>query len=225
LLLFLSVPIWGPITLLLCVFGYRIMFGAVRLWARTILAFLRWFCRLDYSVRGIDRLPAQNAIILMKHSSAWETIAQLVLFPKQTWVMKRELMWAPILGWVLFFLKPIPINRRGGRSAVDQVIRHGQLRLGEGFWVVIFPEGTRVPMGQTGRFGLSGTLLAQAAGRPIVPVAHDAGRYWPRRGLVKQAGTIQVVVGEPIDTTGRDPREVNQRVREWMETEIAAMDR
>ncbi|MGD8340360.1 MAG: lysophospholipid acyltransferase family protein [Gammaproteobacteria bacterium] len=222
-ILFVSVAVYGLVVLALGIFGYRSTYAGCRLWARMILGLLRVLCGLDFSVRGLERLPDENGIILMKHSSSWETIAQLVLFPRQTWVMKRELIWAPILGWVIFLLKPIPIDRKGGRTAVEQVIRVGRQRLEQGFWVVIFPEGTRVPAGQTGRFGMSGVLLARAAGRPIVPVAHNAGYYWPRRGLLKRSGTIQVVVGEPIPTAERDPREVNAEVKAWIETEIAAM--
>ena len=224
-LLFVSVVLYGPVVLLVRAFGYGAMYRAVVLWCRAMLTLLRWLCGLDYSVRGLDRLPEQNAVILMKHSSSWETIAQLVLFPRQTWVQKQELIWAPILGWTIFCLKPIPIDRKGGRVAVDQVIRCGGERLAEGLWVVIFPEGTRVPAGHTRRYGLSGTLLAQATGRPIVPVAHNSGYYWPRRSLFKRAGTIEVVVGTPIDPTGRDPREINAEVQAWIEAEIATMQK
>ena len=222
-ILFVSVVVYGVGVLVLSIFGYRATYAATRFWARLILALLRVLCGLGYSVRGLEHLPDENAVILMKHSSSWETIAQLVLFPRQTWVMKRELIWAPILGWVIFLLKPIPINRKGGRTAVEQVIRAGKRRLEQGLWVVIFPEGTRVPAGETGRFGLSGTLLAQAAGRPIVPVAHNAGYFWPRRGLLKRQGTIDVVVGKPVPTVNRDPRELNAEVRAWIEAEVAAM--
>jgi 1-acyl-sn-glycerol-3-phosphate acyltransferase len=222
-ILFVSVAVYGVAVLLLSIFGYRVTYAATRFWARLILALLRVLCGLGYSVRGLENLPDENAVILMKHSSSWETIAQLVLFPRQTWVMKRELIWAPILGWVIFLLKPIPIDRKGGRTAVEQVIRAGRQRLEQGLWVVIFPEGTRIPAGETGRFGLSGTLLAQAAGRPIVPVAHNAGYFWPRRGLLKRQGTIDVVVGKPIPTVNRDPRELNAEVRAWIEAEVAAM--
>jgi 1-acyl-sn-glycerol-3-phosphate acyltransferase len=121
-------------------------------------------------------------------------------------------------------LKPIAINRRGGRRAVEQVIEQGRDRLKQGLWIVIFPEGTRMPAGQTRRFGLSGTLLAQAAGCPIVPVAHDAGRYWPRRGLLKRRGTIRVVVGEPIATVNRDPRSINDEAQGWIEGELRRME-
>jgi 1-acyl-sn-glycerol-3-phosphate acyltransferase len=188
-----------------------------------MLTLLRRLCGLGYSVRGLERLPARSTVILMKHSSSWEAIAQLVLFPRQTWVLKQELIWAPILGWAIFALKPIAIDRKGGRAAVEQVLHRGQRRLAEGLWVVIFPEGTRVPAGQTRRYGMSGTLLAQAAGRPIVPVAHNAGYYWPRRSLLKHAGTIEVVVGDPIETADRDPREINAEVQSWIESEIARM--
>lgn len=222
-ILFVSVALFGLVVLMLGLFGYRAMYAGVRFWARGILGMLRVLCGLDYTVRGLEHLPGENAVILMKHSSSWETIAQLVLFPHQTWVMKRELIWAPILGWVIFLLKPIPIDRKGGRAAVEQVIAAGQRRLSEGLWVVIFPEGTRVPAGQMGRFGLSGTLLAQAAGRPVIPVAHNAGLFWPRRGLRKRSGTIQVVVGQPISTRDRDPREINAEVKDWIEAEITQM--
>jgi 1-acyl-sn-glycerol-3-phosphate acyltransferase len=221
--LFLSVPVYGPIALLVRIFGYPAFYGAVVLWCRAMLTLLRWFCGLDHAVRGLEHLPATNAIILMKHSSSWETIAQILLFPRQTWVLKRELIWAPILGWAIFLLKPIPIDRKGGRAAVEQVIRYGRDRLDQGLWVVIFPEGTRVPAGETRRYGLSGILLAQAAGRPIVPVAHNAGFYWPRRGLLKRQGTIDVVVGAPIDTSGREAREVTAEIQSWIEAEIAGM--
>src|SRR5690606_14997256 len=128
---------------------------------------------------GAEHLPSEPSIVLMKHSSAWATLAQLRPLPRQTWVLKRERMWVPFFGWALMTLKPIAIDRRGGRAAVEQVISQGRERLEDGLWVVIFPEGTRVPFGQTGRFGISGALLASAVGKPVIPVAHDAGRYWP----------------------------------------------
>jgi 1-acyl-sn-glycerol-3-phosphate acyltransferase len=221
--LFVSVPVYGLFALLMRCFGYRFFYFIIKLWSRAILGLLRLLCRLDYTVAGRERLPQRNCVVLIKHSSSWETIAQLLLLPRQTWVLKRELLWAPILGWAIFFLRPIAINRRGGRAAVEQVLAQGQRRLAAGLWVVIFPEGTRVPAGQTRRFGLSGTLLAQAAGCDIVPVAHNAGSFWARRSLLKRPGTIQVVIGEPVPTAGRDPRELNAEIQAWIENELAAM--
>lgn len=222
-ILFVSVLVYGPVVLVLRVFGYGVCYRGVQLWCGAMLAALRLLCRLDYRVSGLERLPDRNSIILMKHSSSWETIAQLLLFPRQTWVLKRELVWAPILGWAIFVLRPIAINRKGGRAAVEQVISQGRRRLEQGLWVVIFPEGTRVPAGQTRRYGLSGALLAQATGREIVPVAHNAGHFWPRRSLLKRAGRIEVVVGEPIATAERDAREITAEVQAWIEAELAAM--
>ncbi len=222
--LFVSVAVYGlAVFIFVCPFGQRRVYAAARLWVRASLSLLAVCCRLTHQVKGLERLPAENTVILMKHSSAWETLAQFLLFPKQTWVVKRELMWAPVLGWVLYFLDPIAINRSAGRVAVEQVIEQGCQRLQQGLWVMIFPEGTRVPAGQTRRFGLSGALLALAAGRPVVPVAHNAGEFWPRRGLLKRPGRITVAVGEPIPTAGRDARDIMNEAQSWIESELAAI--
>jgi 1-acyl-sn-glycerol-3-phosphate acyltransferase len=224
--LFASVAIYGFVAFLCTPFGYRCSYGFAKFWARWMLGSLRVFCGLGYTVEGLENLRRDNTVVLMKHSSSWETIAQIQLFPPQTWVIKRELLWAPVLGWMLYFLKAIGINRRGGRSAVAQVIEQGTQRLDEGLWIIVFPEGTRVPAGETRRYGISGVLLAQAAGaRPVIPVAHNAGDFWPRRGLFKKPGTVRVVIGTPIPTAGRDARDVIDDVRRWIEAtlrEIAA---
>ena len=219
--LFVSVLLYGLLLLFLFPLGHARIYRMVRWWADWMLALLELLCGLDFTVEGLERLPHGNTVVLMKHSSTWETLAQIHIFPPQTWVIKRELLWAPILGWALLLLKPIAINRSGGRSAVQHVIAEGRRRLEEGLWVIIFPEGTRVPAGQTRRYGLSGVLLASAAGRPVVPVAHNAGEFWPRRGLLKKRGTIRVVIGTPIATAGRDPREINAEVQRFIESTLA----
>lgn len=222
LCLFVSVPIYGSIVLLTAPFPRRVTYAWVVAWATFVLCMLRWLCRLDYTVEGTEHLPAEGtAVVLLKHSSAWETLAQLKIFPRQTWVLKRELVWLPVFGWVLRMLKPIAINRRGGSGAVQQVLEQGQRRLEEGLWVCIFPEGTRMPFGETRRYGLSGALLAQAAGKPLVPVAHNAGQFWPRRGWLKRRGTVRVVIGAPIPTAGRDPRAINESAQRWIEATVA----
>jgi 1-acyl-sn-glycerol-3-phosphate acyltransferase len=220
LCLFLSVPAYVPFVLASAPLPRRLSYRVVLGWVHAMMFLLRWLCRLDYVVEGEQHLPATNAVLLMKHSSAWETIAQLEIFPMQTWVIKRELMWAPFLGWALLVLRPIAIDRRGGASAVQQVLERGQRRLAQGYWVVIFPEGTRVPAGQVRRYGQSGALLARATGRPVVPVAHNAGEFWPRRGWLKRPGTIRVVIGPPIATAGREPRDINADVQSWIEATL-----
>ena len=196
---------------------YRGRFALARVWAHVIMAVLRWTCRLDYRVEGREHLPAGNHIALMKHSSSWETAAQALLLPPQVWVLKRELTWIPVVGWGILQLRAIAINRGGGASVVRQVIDQGKARLAEGEWVVIFPEGTRMPPGETRKYGSSGALLAAETGKLIVPVAHDAGYYWPRRGLLKKPGTIRVVIGPPIAAAGRHPRDVNAEAQAWIE--------
>jgi 1-acyl-sn-glycerol-3-phosphate acyltransferase len=196
---------------------FRGRFALARAYAHSVLVVLRWICGLDYRVEGRENLPAGNHIALIKHASSWETVAQMVLLPPQVWVLKRELMWLPVIGWGLLLLRSIAVNRGAGGSAVKSVLEQGRARLAEGKWVVIFPEGTRMPPGETRRYGVSGALLAAETGRLIVPVAHDAGYFWPRRGLIKKPGTIRVVIGPPIAAAGRDPRDVNAEAQDWIE--------
>lgn len=201
-----------------CVFlPYRTRFTLARFWAKVLLGALRLICRLDYRVEGRENLPAGAHVVLMKHSSSWETFAQAVILPPQAWVLKRELTWIPVVGWGIRLLRAIAINRGAGASAVRQLIDQGRRRLAEGMWVVVFPEGTRMPPGQTRRYGVGGAALAVDAGVKVVPVAHDSGWYWPRRGWLKKPGTIRVVIGPPIDTRGRDPREINEEAQRFIE--------
>jgi 1-acyl-sn-glycerol-3-phosphate acyltransferase len=223
LYLFVSVPIYGTLVLITGMLRRSATYRCSRAWVDSVLWLLRVLCRLDYTVEGREHLPAGNCVVLLKHSSAWETLAQLRIFPRQTWVLKRELMWVPVLGWVLWLLKPIAIDRRGGSAAVQQVLEQGKARLAEGLWVMIFPEGTRMPVGETRRYGMSGVLLAQAARLPLVPVTHNAGHFWPRRGWLKQPGTIRVVIGPPIETDGIEPRVVNERAQRWIEDTLAGL--
>jgi 1-acyl-sn-glycerol-3-phosphate acyltransferase len=222
--MFLSLPFYAAAAFLAVVIPGAEPFAVARAWSVSVLAVLKRLCGLDYTVDGIEHLQGRNGVALLKHSSAWETIAQFVIFPRQTWVMKRELLWAPILGWVLLLFKPIAINRKGGRVAVEQVVDSGQRRLAEGYWVMIFPEGTRVPVGEKKRYGISGALLAATAECDVVPVAHDAGIYWPRRGILKRPGVIHVAIGPRIAAGGRAPRELNAEVEAWIEARLAEFD-
>jgi 1-acyl-sn-glycerol-3-phosphate acyltransferase len=179
---------------------------------------LRVFCGLRYTVEGRENLPPGNHVIFMKHSSTWETYAIMVLFEPLVWVMKREILWIPFVGWGCLLARCIAIDRKAGASAVNQVLTQGKDRLDRfGAWILVFPEGTRMAQGETRRYGSSGTLLAAQEHRKIVPVAHNAGYFWPRRGLHKKRGVIRVIIGPPIDPVGRDTREVNEEVQTWIE--------
>jgi len=206
-----------------CFLPFRRRFVLARFWALVLLGVLRLTCRLDYVIEGRENLPEGNHIALWKHSSSWETIAMAVVFPRQVWVLKRELLWIPFVGWGIRQLHAIAIDRKSGSSAVHQVVDQGRSRLDEGDWVMVFPEGTRMALGQTRKYGVSGALLARETGRLVVPVAHNAGHYWPRRGLFKKSGRIRVVIGKPIDPTGADPREVNEKAQAWIENTIQTL--
>lgn len=222
-LMFLSVLPWSVVVAVGRVGGYPCSYNLVLLWVRGVFWLLKVLCGLSYRVEGRENIPARNGVALLKHSSAYETLVQFQLFPRQCWVLKRELMWAPFLGWGIAAIRPIPVHRGGGQRAVQEVVERGKARLEEGHWVMIFPEGTRVAPGQTRRYGISGALLAREAGRLIVPVAHDAGYYWSRRGLRKRPGVVTFRIGRPVDPAGRDPREVNEEVQAWIEAQIAEL--
>jgi len=222
-LLFVSVPVYALLLFVTLPLPRNDPYRWAVAWVDTVFFLLRKLCRLSYSVAGLEHFTGAGSVILMKHSSTWETLAQIKIFPRQTWVLKHELLWIPIFGWALRFFRPIAIDRKGGAAAVQQVLEQGRSRLAEGLCVVIFPEGTRMPVGQTRRYGLSGALLAAAAGKPVVPVAHNAGYFWPRRGWLKRPGVVRVVVGEPIPTAGRDARQINDDVQRWIEAQVARL--
>lgn len=210
-----------PFVLLAGLVSFPRRFVLVRWWAQALLAVLRWTCRLDYRVEGLESLPPGNHVALWKHSSSWETIAMNVIFPRQVWVLKRELQWIPVVGWALALLHSIAIDRGAGRTAVTQVLEQGKARLAEGDWVTIFPEGTRTAPGESRKFGVSGAVLAAESGHLAIPVAHNAGYFWPRRGLVKRPGTVRVVIGPPIECVGRNPRDINEEAQRWMQARMA----
>ena len=204
-----------------CLFlPFRLRFALARFWGTVLLAALKGTCHLDYRVEGWENMPPGNHVALWKHSSSWETIAMAVIFPRQVWVLKRELTWIPFVGWGIRQLHAIAIDRKSGSSAVAQVIEQGRARLAEGSWIIIFPEGTRMPRGQTRKYGGSGALLARETGKMIVPVAHDSGDYWPRRGLMKKSGTIRVAIGPPIRAAELEVREINDAAQSWIEDKI-----
>jgi 1-acyl-sn-glycerol-3-phosphate acyltransferase len=195
-----------------------------RQWAWLNLLALRWLCGLRFRVTGLEHLPNTNTILLSKHQSTWETIAFLALLPTpQTWVVKKELLRVPLFGWSMAQFSPIAIDRSAGRKAIRQLLDQGLRALEDGRWVIIFPEGTRVAAGERGRYGLGGAMLAEKAGRPVVPVAHNAGVFWARRDIRKYAGVIDVVIGPPIETKGRRAPEISHDVEAWIEETVSGL--
>jgi len=222
-LLFITTMAFGVVVLLSALLPLSIeqRYVIPRSWGLFECWLAKVVCGMNYVVEGRENLPDVPFVSLWKHSTAWETMAQMFVVPTAAWLLKREVLWIPIVGWAVSTYKPIAINRSAGHSAVNQVVKQGRERLAAGMGIVVYPEGTRVAPGQTRRYGVSGALLAIEAGAPVVPIAHNSGYFWPRRSLLKRAGTIYVVIGKPIDPTGLDAREINRRAQEWIEATIA----
>jgi 1-acyl-sn-glycerol-3-phosphate acyltransferase len=224
LLLWGSVIIYAPLSLLTAVLHFPVRYRIIRQWARWQVVLLKVLCRLDYRVEGREHLPAGAAIIFSKHQSAWETIVYQEIFPQQTWVLKRELLWIPFFGWALALLRPIAIDRGSGGKAIEQVVAQGRDRLRSGIWVVVFPEGTRVAPGTRRRYGIGGAMLAAETGYPVVPVAHNAGSFWPRRGFFKRPGTVRVVIGPAIEARGKTAEEIRDLAETWIENKMRELE-
>ena len=224
LLFFLVQLVWTPVyaSMVLFIFPlkpltrYRIASGLA--WSTMWL--LRVICGIRMEVRGAENIPKEPCIVLCKHQSAWETFALQTVFPPQVWVLKRELLWLPFFGWGLALTSPIAIDRSKGKQAMRQLLEQGRDRLARGFCVVIFPEGTRMPYGVHGKYKVGGAVLAENTGAPVVPVAHNAGKFWGRNAFWKHPGTIVMSIGKPIDPKGLKADEINRRVEHWIEGEM-----
>ncbi|HEX2566359.1 MAG TPA: lysophospholipid acyltransferase family protein [Burkholderiales bacterium] len=192
---------------------YRIISG----WSKIVVHLARALLGIRWRVEGQERLPQRPSIILSQHQSAWETLAFQLIFPPQVHVLKRELLWIPFFGWGLALMSPIAIDRARGSAALRKMARRGRERIAQGFWIVVFPEGTRVLPGERRPYQPGGAWLAAACNAPVVPVAHNAGMFWPRNAFLKRPGTVTVRIGPSIDPGDRDPQTINALAKEWIE--------
>lgn len=210
-------PIYALLCMLIAPLSRMARFRFISGWAAIMLALARVLCGIHCRVEGREHLPKEPCVILSKHQSAWETMAFQSIFPPQVQVLKRELLWIPFFGWALALMSPIAINRAKGRAALKELARLGAERLQQGFWVVIYPEGTRVAPGLRRKYQAGGAWLAARTGAQVVPVAHNAGLLWPKNAFLKRAGTITVRIGPAIATQGRKPEDIIGEVEEWIE--------
>ena len=217
---FASVTIASMSIFFMWPFPFKVRSAIARNWGKSMLWVGRIVCGLDYVIEGRENIPADPSVIMIKHTTVFETYTQLAVFPPQTWVVKRELRWIPLFGWGLAAMRPIAIDRSAGHTAVTQVIEQGRKLLADGIWITIFPEGTRMSAGQTKKYGVSGAALARDVQCPILPVAHNAGDLWPRRGLKKKPGLIRFCIGPPVEPSDRRPKETNLIVQDWIETKM-----
>jgi 1-acyl-sn-glycerol-3-phosphate acyltransferase len=220
LVMWLLTPIYAIIAILTFplppLTRYRIISG----WALFMLWWLKVTCGITHRIIGVKNIPDSPHIILSKHQSAWETLAFQKIFPPQVWVLKRELLWIPFFGWGLAMTSPIAINRSAGREALKQMVDQGKDRLKKGFWVVIFPEGTRMAPGARGKYHIGGAWLATHTQTSVVPVAHNAGEFWGKNSFLKKPGVITISIGKPISSAGLKPDALNELVENWIEGEM-----
>ncbi|HEX4044645.1 MAG TPA: lysophospholipid acyltransferase family protein [Gammaproteobacteria bacterium] len=212
--------------LCICSFPFPLRYRQwlIRTYLRFYIYLLKIICHVDYRVHGLENIPTtRKGVILCKHQSTWETFFLPTLFHNLAIILKRELLWVPFFGWGLATLDPIAIDRRKKASAMQQIIEKGKKCLADGRWILVFPEGTRMPVGHAGKYQLGGARLAIAANCPIIPIAHNAGRFWPRKSFIKHPGVIQVIVGPVIESEGRTPEELMGLAKAWIETTAAEM--
>ena len=220
----ISTIVIAPIMWLAFPLRFRVCYGIAQVWVVLNLWLLKVICGIDHEVRGRENIPDQPSIILCKHQSAWETIALQRIFPAQVFIIKRELVWLPFFGWALATCDPIAIDRKAGKTALRQVVDQVRERLESGRWVVIFPEGTRVKTGEVGRYGGGGAVLAKKSGFQVIPVAHNAGKFWGRNSFLKHPGTVQLLIGKPISPVNRKSSEITEAAKSWIEAQMKEID-
>ncbi|MFZ2854195.1 MAG: lysophospholipid acyltransferase family protein [Rhodocyclaceae bacterium] len=215
----LTIP-FGILVSLAMVFPMRTRYAIIATWRSGFMALCSSVLGIRYRVLGRENIPAEPSVILAKHQSAWETVGLQEIFPPLVFVLKKSLLALPFFGWGLAAMKMISIDREAGKGALRQVVDQGRDRLDAGFWVVIFPEGTRVAPGQKRRFKPGGVHLAVQTGRQVVPVAHDAGEVWGKNSFLKSPGLITVSIGPAIAPAGKSEAEINHLVEAWIDAEM-----
>ena len=218
-------PIYAILVLLLFWLPRLPRFRFIIGWCWLILFGARWICGIRHRVIGVENIPPRSSphIVMSKHSSTWETLALNFLFPPLAFVAKKELLSIPFFGWAFSLASPITIDRKAGKDAMQQIAEQGRERLAQGFWIVVYPEGTRIRAGKRAHYKTGGARLALALGIPVVPVAHNAGYLWPKGVLGKHPGTVTVSIGKPIQPDETDMQQLINKVEKWIEDELTRL--
>jgi 1-acyl-sn-glycerol-3-phosphate acyltransferase len=196
-------------------------------WLSLAISGAKYILGIRYELRGLEHLPAagQPVVLLVKHQSTYETFLMPVIMPSDlAYVFKKELLYVPFFGWGIGRLDMIHIDRKLRSQAFQKVVSQGRDLLGRGIWVIMFPEGTRIERGQAGTYKSGGTRLAIETGVPVIPIAVNSARCWPRKALIKYPGIVTVSIGPMIESTGRQPEEMMQQVEHWIESEMHRLD-
>lgn len=203
-------------------FSNKVRYGVMTHWATFCLWWLRVTCSIKVRVHGAEQIiPEKAGLILARHESAWETLQFQRIFPRQSYVLKQELLRIPFFGWGMKLLNPIAIDRNAGRKALKQILQEGQERLNSGNWVVIFPEGTRMPPNELGKINVGGAMLAKQTHAPIYLVTHNGGSFWPKNSFLKRSGTVDVYIKRIDDVSAMSAAEINQLTADWYQQHFA----
>lgn len=204
------------------------MYWKAERWLSWQIDGLRVLCGVQVRVRGMEHLPqgkTSPAILLVKHQSTLETFLIPTLMPHPlAYVFKRELIYIPFFGWAIGRMDMIHIDRSQKTQAFNRVVEQGKRLLAQGVWVIMFPEGTRIPRGKAGTYKTGGTRLAVATGAPVIPIAVSSAKVWPRKAFVKRPGVVDVSIGQPIPSENRTPEDLMQEVEAWIEGEMRRLD-
>ena len=202
--------------------SYRLMSG----YSHCIIWLLEVLCNLKLEIIGKENISDDPVIYMAKHQSAWETLTmQGILPPNSSWIVKKSLVYVPIFGLAVLAADPIAINRKNKKDALQSIIKQGKKKIATGRNIIVFPEGTRTGYGEDTRYKLGAAKLAIATQASVIPIAHNAGKYWKRRGIKKYPGTIRFEIGQPIETKDRDAIELTKEVKDWIESRLQAWEK
>lgn len=217
----LATVVWSAVCFLAAPLPYNKRYYVTSRWNVFVIWCARVICGIEYEIKGAENFPDAPAIVLSKHQSAWETIFLLANLPRPlVYVFKKEILYIPFFGWGMALLRMIPIDRKQGKNAFKHVVAHGKRRLKDGQWIIMFPEGTRIPVGQKGKYKSGGTRLAVETGAVVVPIALNSGECWPKNSFIKRPGKVTVSIGKPISSEGQTADGMMEQVENWIESEM-----
>ena len=219
----ISTILIAPIGIIAFPLDFKKRYYLITRWAVFNLWWLKICCNVTYEIKGKDSIPGKPCIVMSKHQSAFETLALQQIFIPQVWILKKELLQIPIYGWGLASMQPIAINRDSTIKSFRQIADQGCERLQKGYWVIIFPEGTRVAPNKKKKYLPGGGMLAEKSGAQVVPVAHNAGRLWPRNSMIKKPGLITIKIGPVIESENKNAKEITNEVENWIEKEVGEL--
>ena len=220
---------WATYAIVLSLFVSRTtMYWLCARWLRLAVDSGTFILGIQNRVTGMENLPTGHTspgVLLLKHQSTWETLCMPALMPHPlAYVFKKELLWVPFFGWSMARMDMIHIDRKDGRRAFSKVVEQGKRLMAQGTWVIMFPEGTRIPRGQQGVYKSGGARLAIQTGVPVIPVAVTSAKCWPRKAFIKTPGIVDISIGKPIPSVGRRPEELMAEVEAWIELEMRRLD-